>query len=134
MEDYYFQEELKNFAEHLTQSQMMISAKSRIEMFRRTDNAREVFEHAERVGGELDAKYKAGVAISKEEEDEFAEIREFVRAQPMCCSFMESRSDIKGVLDSIAEYLRITALTGKLPSDEEVAEALERGFSRLPLI
>lgn len=134
MEDYYFQEELKNFADHLAQTQMMRSAKSRIDLFHRTDNARELFEHAERVGRELDAKYQAGIEISKEDEAEFAEIRDYIRAQPMCCAFMESRSDIKDILDTIAEYLRMTALTGELASDEEVAESLERGFSRFPLI
>jgi len=129
-----FQEELKHFAEQLVQSQTLRSAKSRIDLFNRNENALALFEHAQRMGEELDNKYKAGIEISKEEEDEFSEIRDFIRAHPMCCSFMESRSDILNILEIIAEYLRISALTGQVPSDEEVAESLERGFSRVPLL
>ncbi len=111
------------------QSQKVISAKARIGLFYQNAEATDLFRKVNEYGEELRNKHMAGMPPSEEEIAKFDKLRQDVVANPLCAGFLESRQLLDDLLGTVNQYLCLAIDSGKAPTDEEVAEAMNQQMS-----
>ncbi len=111
------------------QSQKVISAKARIGLFYQNAEATDLFRKVNEYGEELRNKHMAGMPPSEEEIAKFDKLRQDVVANPICAGFLESRQLLDELLGTVNQYLCLAIDSGKAPTDEEVAEAMNQQMS-----
>ncbi len=110
-------------------SQKVISAKARIGLFYQNAEATDLFRKVNEYGEELRNKHMAGMPPSEEEIAKFDRLRQDVVANPLCSGFLESRQLLDELLSTVNQYLCLAIETGTAPTDEEVAETMNRQMS-----
>ncbi len=111
------------------QSQKVISAKARIGLFYQNPEATELFRKVNAYGEELRNKHEAGMPPSETEIAKFDQLRQDVIANPVCAGFLEARQLLDELLGTVNQYLCLAIDSGKAPTDEEVAEAMNQQMS-----
>ncbi len=111
------------------QSQKVISAKARIGLFYQNAEATDLFRKVNEYGEELRNKHMAGMPPSEEEIAKFDKLRADVVANPVCSGFLEARQLLDELLGTVNQYLCLAIDSGKAPTDEEVAEAMNQQMS-----
>lgn len=116
-------------AESFAQSQPVVSAKARIGLFYQSPEATDLFRQVNEYGEKLRNKHMEGMPPSEEEIAKFDELRQAVVDNPLCSGFLEARQKIDDMLGAVNQYLCLAIERGKSPSDEEVAESMNRQMS-----
>ncbi len=111
------------------QSQKVISAKARIGLFYQNPEATDLFRKVNEYGEKLRNKHMEGMPPTEEEIATFDKLRADVVANPVCSGFLEARQLLDDMLGTVNQYLCLAIDSGKAPSDEEVAEAMNQQVS-----
>ncbi len=119
----------RELAAAFAQSQKVISAKARIGLFYQNAEATDLFRKVNEYGEELRNKHMAGMPPSEEEIAKFDKLRADVVANPICAGFLEARQLLDELLGTVNQYLCLAIDSGKAPTDEEVAEAMNQQMS-----
>ena len=112
------------------QSQPVVAAKARINLFYQNPQATDLFRSVQQYGETLRNKHMEGMPPTEEEISKFDSMRQAVVDNPLCSGFLESRQLIDDMLVTVNQYLCMAVEKGTAPTDEEVAEALERAASQ----
>ncbi len=111
------------------QSQKVISAKARIGLFYQNAEATDLFRKVNEYGEELRNKHEAGMPPSEAEIAKFDKLRQDVIDNPVCTGFLEARQLLDDLLGTVNQYLCLAIDSGKAPTDEEVAAAMNQQMS-----
>lgn len=113
----------KELCDTITQDKQFQSLIKKVEAFLSNDAARTQYQAVGEKGEALHQKQHAGVELSAQEVQEFEQARESLMENPIANSFLEARSELEALHQSVNKYVGMTIELGRVPTPEDFASA-----------
>lgn len=113
----------------LAQDKTILVAKERIGVFFQNPDSTKLFEEVNAYGEELRQKHLAGMPPTEEEIAKFDTLRGAVISDDVAREFLESRTEIDTIMQTLSQYLGMSIDLGRAPTPEEVEAAREQSMS-----
>jgi cell fate (sporulation/competence/biofilm development) regulator YlbF (YheA/YmcA/DUF963 family) len=98
-----------------------------VERFLNDDAARLQYQSVHERGEELHQKQHAGIELGSAEIREFEAARDALFENPIAVDFMNAQRQLETLQKQIGKYVGMTLELGRVPTDEEIAEAEHQG-------
>ena len=117
----------KSLCETLVAQDEFKKLHSDVEAFLSNDEARLQYQSVHESGEALNNKQRSGVELSDAEISEFEQAREQLFQNSIVTSFMDAQRELQTVQQALTKYLGLTLELGRVPSEEDLAEAAAQG-------
>lgn len=117
-------ERTRDLCVSLIQDSEIKQLKASIDAFLNDAEARALFDCVNKMGEELREKHMAGMEPTEEEISRFDQLRQNVISNPVCHDFLQARQQVDGLFNEINRYFGMTLELNRVPSHEEVMEAM----------
>lgn len=94
-----------------------------VEKFLNDDIAKLQYQNVHEKGEELHHKQHAGVELGTSEIKAFEDARDALFENKTAADFMDAQRTLEAMQKQISKYISMTLELGRVPSDEEIAEA-----------
>ena len=98
-----------------------------VEAFLSNDEARLQYQSVHESGEALNNKQRSGVELSDAEISEFEQAREQLLQNSVVTDFMDAQRELQTVQQAIGKYVGLTLELGRVPTEEDFAEAAGQG-------
>jgi len=98
-------------------------ALGRVERFLENDEAKSLYQSVHEKGEALHQKQSAGVDLSDTEVAEFESSREQLFKNEVASDFHSAQQELQSLQQSLNKYIGMALELGRVPSDDELAEA-----------
>ncbi len=116
----------RQLCEALITDPQVLQLKADIDAFLGNAEARALFDCVNKMGEELREKHMAGMEPSEEEISKFDQLRENVISNEVCHKFLQARQQVDGIFNEVNRYFGMTLELNRVPSHEEVIEAMNQ--------
>ena len=117
----------RELCDTITQDKDFQSLIAKVEAFLSNDAARTQYQNVGEKGEALHQKQQAGVELSPQEVSEFEQAREALMENPIANSFLEARTELEALHQSVNKYVGMTIELGRVPTPEDFAAASSGG-------
>ncbi|MFT4175943.1 MAG: YlbF family regulator [Luteolibacter sp.] len=100
-----------------------IKLQADVERFLKDDSARLQYQSVHERGEELHHKQHAGVELSKSEIADFEAARDALFKNEIATDFLKAQRELEGLQQEIGKYVSTTIELGRVPTEEEMAQA-----------
>ncbi|WP_193211674.1 YlbF family regulator [Luteolibacter marinus] len=94
-----------------------------VERFLEDDTARLMYQTVHQRGEELHQKQHAGVQLAPSEIREFESARDELMNNEVASGFLDAQGELEALQKTIGKYVNLTLELGRVPTDEDLAEA-----------
>ncbi len=102
---------------------VFVSLQESVERFLSDDEARLQYQSVHERGEDLHQKQHAGIQLGSAEIREFEAAREALFENPLARDFFTAREQLEKLQKEINRYVNLTLELGRVPNEEELAEA-----------
>lgn len=102
---------------------VFVSLQESVERFLNNDEARLQYQSVHERGEDLHQKQHAGIQLGAQEIREFEAAREALFENPLARDFFTAREQLEKLQKEISRHVNLTLELGRVPSEEELAEA-----------
>ncbi len=117
----------KELCAAIAEDEQFIKLQGDVERFLSDDSAKLQYQSVHEKGEELHHKQHAGVELGAAEIKAFEDARDALFENKVAADFMDAQRILEGIQKDIAKYVSMTLELGRVPSDDEVAEAQNSG-------
>jgi cell fate (sporulation/competence/biofilm development) regulator YlbF (YheA/YmcA/DUF963 family) len=98
-----------------------------VERFLDDDSARKMYQTVHQRGEELHQKQHAGMKLAPTEISEFEAARDALMRNEVASAFLDAQGELESLQRTIGKYVTMTLELGRLPTEEEIAQADQGG-------
>ncbi|TAE75222.1 MAG: YlbF family regulator [Verrucomicrobia bacterium] len=98
-----------------------------VERFLDDDAARKMYQTVHQRGEELHQKQHAGMKLAPAEISEFEAARDALMRNEVASAFLDAQGELESLQRTIGKYVTMTLELGRVPTEEEIAEAEQGG-------
>ncbi|MCW1883219.1 YlbF family regulator [Luteolibacter flavescens] len=98
-----------------------------VERFLGDDGARLMYQTVHQRGEELHHKQHSGVKLAPTEIREFEAARDALMSNEVASAFLDAQDELESLQKTIGKYINMTLELGRVPSEQEVAQAEKGG-------
>ncbi|MEP2775929.1 MAG: YlbF family regulator [Luteolibacter sp.] len=117
----------KELCESIATDEKFIKLQADVERFLNDDVAKLQYQTVHEKGEELHHKQHAGVELGAAEIKSFEDARDALFENKTASDFMDAQRTLETMQKQIGKYVSMTLELGRVPSDEEIAEAENSG-------
>ncbi|MGJ8645202.1 MAG: YlbF family regulator [Luteolibacter sp.] len=117
----------RELCESIASDEKFLKLQADVERFLNDDVAKLQYQTVHEKGEELHQKQHAGVELGAAEIKAFEDARDALFENKTAAEFMDAQRTLETMQKQIGKYVSMTLELGRVPSDEEIAEAENGG-------
>ena len=117
----------KDLCEQIAKDEDFIKLQGDVERFLADDSAKLQYQSVHEKGEELHQKQQAGVELGAAEIKTFEDTRDALFNNQVAADFMNAQRTLEGIQKEVSQYVSMTLELGRVPTDEEIADAKSGG-------
>jgi cell fate (sporulation/competence/biofilm development) regulator YlbF (YheA/YmcA/DUF963 family) len=117
----------KDLCEQIAKDEEFIKLQGDVERFLADDSAKLQYQSVHEKGEELHQKQQANVELGAAEIKTFEDTRDALFDNQVAADFMNAQRTLEGIQKEVSQYVSMTLELGRVPTDEEIADAKSGG-------
>ncbi|MDP4624075.1 MAG: YlbF family regulator [Akkermansiaceae bacterium] len=117
----------RELCESIATDEKFLKLQADVEKFLNDDIAKLQYQTVHEKGEELHHKQHAGVELGAAEIKAFEDARDALFENKTAANFMDAQRTLESMQKEIGKYISMTLELGRVPSEEEIAEAQNSG-------
>lgn len=117
----------KELCAQIAADEQFLKLQADVERFLSDDAAKLQYQSVHEKGEELHHKQHAGVELGAAEIKAFEDARDALFDNRVAADFMDAQRTLEGIQKQVGKYVSMTLELGRVPTDDEVAEANSGG-------
>jgi cell fate (sporulation/competence/biofilm development) regulator YlbF (YheA/YmcA/DUF963 family) len=117
----------KELCAQIANDETFMKLQADVERFLSNDEAKLQYKTVHEKGEALHHKQQSGVELGATEIKDFETTRDALFENKLAADFMDAQRSLEGIQKEISQYVGMTLELGRVPTDEEIAEAQNAG-------
>jgi len=117
----------KELCAQIAEDETFKTLQGNVERFLSNDEAKLHYKSVHEKGEALHHKQQSGVELGATEIKDFETTRDALFENKLASDFMDAQRALEGIQKEISQYVSMTLELGRVPTDEEIAEAQQGG-------